>query len=97
MKIYINFNTEKRKNAATDFEKDFFRLMINSVDRKTMENLGKRMNVRLVNNEIDFLKYTGRQTCITHKIFGIHYAATHEIEPVLILNKPTYVRFTILE
>ena len=39
MKVYIDFNTEKRTNAATSFEKDFFKLMINSVYGKTMENL----------------------------------------------------------
>ena len=39
MKKYINFNTEKRMNGANDFEKDFFKLMINSVYGKTMENL----------------------------------------------------------
>ena len=66
MKKYIDFNTEKRVNAANDFEKDFFKLMINSVYRKTMENLRKRINVRLVNNEKDFLKYTSRPTYITH-------------------------------
>ena len=55
------------------------------------------MNVRLVNNEKDFLKYTSRPTCITHKIFGKDYAAIHEIKPVLILNKPLYVRFTVLD
>ena len=45
-------------NTANDFEKDLFKLIINSVYEKTMENLRKRMNVRLVNNEKDFLKYT---------------------------------------
>ena len=39
MEQYIDFNTDNRKNAANDFEKDFFKLMIDSVYGKTMENL----------------------------------------------------------
>ena len=97
MKEYIDFNTEKRMNAANDFEKDFSKFMINSVYGKTMENLPKRINVRLVNNEKDFLKNTSTPTHITHKIFGEDYAAIHEIKPVLILNKPIYVGFTVLD
>ena len=62
-----------------------------------MENLRKRINVRLVNNEKDFLKYTSRPTHITHKIFGKNYAAINEIKPVLTLNKPIYVEFTVIE
>ena len=54
MKKYIDFNTEKKTNAANDFEKDFFKLIINSVYRKTMQNLQKRINVWLVNNAEDF-------------------------------------------
>ena len=54
MKKYIDFNTEKRMNAANDIEKDFLKLMINSVYGKTMENLQKRINVRLVINAKDF-------------------------------------------
>ena len=68
MKSYIDFNTEKRMNAANDFQKDFFKLMINSAYGKKMENLRKRINVRLINNEKDFLKYTNRPTYISHKI-----------------------------
>ena len=97
MKTYIDFNTEKRKNAANDFEKDFFKLMINSVYGKTMEYLRKRINARFVNNEKDFLKYTSRSTCVTHKLFNKHFAAIHEIKQVLVLNKPIYVGFTVLD
>ena len=71
--------------------------MINSAFGKTMENLQKRINVRLVNNEKDFLKYTSRSTHIIYKIFDKNYAAIHEIKPVLTLNKPICVGFTVLE
>ena len=54
MKKYIDFNTEKRMNAANDLEKDFFKLMTSSVYGKTLENLRKRINVRLVNEAKDF-------------------------------------------
>ena len=97
MKICIDFNTEKRMNAVNDFEKKYFKLMINSVYRKTMENLRKRIDVRLVNKAEDFLKYTSEPTYITHKIFGKYYDAIHEIKPVVLLNKPIYVRFNVLD
>ena len=75
-------------------KKNFFKWMINSAFGKTMENLQKRINVRLVNNKKDFLKYTSRPT---HKIFDKNYAAIHEIKPVLTINKPICVGFTVLE
>ena len=70
MKKCIDFNTKKRMNATSDFETDFFKLLINSVYGKTMENFRKRINVGLVNNEEDFLKYTSRPIYITHKSFA---------------------------
>ena len=91
------FNTEKRKNPANSFEKDFFKLMVNSVHGKTMESLRKRIKGKFVTNEKDFLKYTSKPTYISHKIFGKNYAAVHEIKRVLTLNKPIYVGFTVLE
>ena len=97
MKKYIDFNTEERKNAANDFEKDFFKLMINSIYGKTIENRRKRINVRLVNNAKDFLKYTGKTTYVTHKLFDKNYAAIHEIKSILVLSKPIYVGFTVLD
>ena len=71
MKKYIDFNTEKSKNADNDFDKDFFKLMINSVYGKTVENLRKKINVRFINNEKDFLKYTSRPTYVSHKMVDV--------------------------
>ena len=84
-------------NAANDFAEDFFKLMINSIYGKTIENLRKRINVRLIDNLEDFLKYTGKPTHITNKMFSKYYTAIHEIKPALILNKPIYVGFTVLD
>ena len=84
-------------NADNNFEKDFFKLMINYIYRKTMQTLRKRINVRLINNAEDFLKYTNKQTYSTHKMFGKDYAAIHEIKPVLVLNKLIYFGFTVLD
>ena len=83
--------------ATNNFEKDFFKLMINSVYGETMENLRKRINVRFVNDKKDFLKYTSKSTYVTHKLFNKNFAAIYEIKPVLILNKPIYVGFTVLD
>ena len=58
VKKYINFDSENRANAANSFEKDFLKLIINSVYGKAMENLRKGINVRLVNKAENFLKYT---------------------------------------
>ena len=71
--------------------------MINSAYGKTMENLRKRISVKKVDNEIDYLKHVSKPTFITQKIFVKYFAAIHRIKPVLILNKPIYVRFTVLE
>ena len=71
--------------------------MINCVYGKTMENLRKRMNVRLVDNEKDFFKYTNKPTYITHKLFGKDYAAIQEIKPILIITKPTFIGFIVLD
>ena len=70
--------------------------MINSVYSKTLGNLRKRISVRLVNNEKDYLKHVYKPTVLSQKIFNQNFAAIHETKPVLTINKPIYVGFTIL-
>ena len=55
LKKCIDFNRNKRKNAANSFEKKMFKLMKNSIFGKAMEHLRKIMSVKLVNNAKDLL------------------------------------------
>ena len=97
LKKYVDFNTEKRKNAANSFEKDFFKLMNNSVFQKTMENLRKRINFELVNNAKDYTRCVSKPSVISQKLFGKNFVTVYKRKPVLALDKPVYVGFSILE
>ena len=97
LKQYIDFNTEKRTNAKNAFEKDFFKLMNNSVFGKTMENIRKRVDVRLVTDEKKLLKLVIKPTYVSSKIFNENLAAVHKIKETLTLNGPAYVGMCILD
>ena len=97
LKPYIDFNTEKRKNAKNEFEKEFFKLMVNSVFGKTMENIRKRVDVRLVTDEKKLLKLTSKPTYVSSKIFNENLVAVHKIKETLTLNRPAYVGMCILD
>ena len=97
VKKYINFNTGKQKNATNIFENDFFKLMNNSTFGKTMENLRERVSVKLINNAKDYVKFISKSSFVSQKIFTKTFVAIHEIKSVLILNKPIFVRFSILD
>ena len=94
---YIAFNTQKRAKAKNAFEKDFFKLMNNSVFGKTMENLRKRSNIQLVTNPERMERLAARPTYISHKIFHENLVAVHSKQTKLVLNKPSYVGMSILE
>ncbi|XP_048584561.1 uncharacterized protein LOC116612479 [Nematostella vectensis] len=91
LRQYIDFNTEKRKYAKNSFEKDFLKLMNNSVFGKTMENLRKRVDVRLVTDEKKLLKLASKPSYMSSKIFNKDLVAVHKIKETLTLNRPAYM------
>ena len=99
MAPYIKLNTELRKLSRSDFAKDFYKLMNNSVFGKTMENLRKRVNVHLVKgNEMDKLrKLIVKPSFNSFKIFNDNLIAVHMHKDILKLNRPIYVGMSILD
>ena len=88
MRPYIDFNTQKRMISNNQSDKNFFKLMKNSVYGKNMENLRKRIKIRVLKNSQDFIKYTSKSTCVNWKVFENNLAAIHEKKICLTLNKP---------
>ena len=78
MKPYIDCNTEKIMQATNKTDKNFFKLMINSVYGESMENMVKRMKIRIVTNEKDCIKYSSRPAFINSIIYGKNLVALHE-------------------
>ena len=97
LKKYIDFNTQKRKYAKNAFEKDFFKLLNNAVFGKTMENLRKRVDVKLVTNEKQLNNLTSKPTYVSSKIFNENLVAVHKIKEQLTLNRPAYIGMCILD
>ena len=97
MKPYNDFNTETRKEATNEAHKNLFKLLINAIYGKTVENIRKRFKIRITGNEKDFLKYVSRPTYISYRKFGKNLVAIHEKKEQTILNKPIYVGNEILE
>ena len=97
LKQYIDFNTQKRTHAKNSFEKDFFKLMNNSVFGKTMENNRKRVDVRLVTSKEKLLKLASKPTYVSSKIFNENLVAVHKIKETLTLNRPAYIGMCILD
>ena len=99
MEPYIRMNTEFRKQAKSDFETDFYKLMSNAVFRKTKENLRNRVDVKIVRErETDKIrKLVSSPSYGRFTIFGNDMAGVHMHKTKLVLNKPVYTGMTILE
>ena len=98
MEPYIMMNTEFRKEAKSDFEKNFYMLMNNSVFGKTMENLRNRVDIKIVHsNETDKIrKLIASPLYSRHVLFSNDLAGVDMRKTKLLLNKPVYTGMTIL-
>ena len=97
MEPYIRKNTELRKAADNSFEKDFFKLMNNSVFGKTIENIRKRQNIFLVDNRKTALNLSKRPNFERVTIFDKNLIAAHMKKTEIYFNKPVYVGQAILD
>ena len=98
MEPYINMNTNLRTQAKNNFEKDFFKLMNNSVFGKTMENIRNRVDVKLVSTKEKLKKLVAKPNFKgPPKIFSENLVSVHMKKTSLTMNKPVYLGMCILD
>ena len=90
-------NTELRKQAKNNFEKDFYKLMNNAVFGKTMENVTKHRDIKLVTTDKRRNYLVSEPNYHTKKWFSESLLAIEMKKAKLIMNKPVYLGFSILE
>ena len=95
MKSYIMKNTNERSKSKNDFEKDFYKLMNNSVYGKTMENVRNRINFRLISSEEQALNILNQKKKFT--IFNENCVGVHLLKREVKLNKAIWVGQTVLD
>ena len=97
MKAYIMLNTRLRKDAKNEFEKDFFKLMNNSVFGKTMENIRNHKDMKLVTSDKKYLKYVMKPNFKDGHPFYAHLFVVEMGKTEITMNKPVYLGQAILD
>ena len=97
MKAYIMLNTRLRKDAKNEFEKDFFKLMNNSVLGKTMENIRNHKDMKLVTSLKKYLKYVMKPNFKDGHPFYTHVFAVEMGKTEITMNKHVYLGQAILD
>ena len=97
LKTYIDFNTQLRMAATNDFEKDFFKLMNNSVFGKTMENIRKHGNIKLVTTEEKYLCTVMKPNFKSGVLFGENLMGCNIGKIKVVMKKPVYLGQVILD
>ena len=97
LKLYIDMNTELRKLARNDHEKDLFKLMNNSVFGKMMENIRKHKDIKLVITDKKRSKFVSEPNYHTINLICEDLSIIEMKETKVKMNKPIYLGLSILE
>ena len=97
LKSYIDMNTELRKLAKDDFEKDPFKLMNNAVFGKTMENIRKHRDIKLVTTDKKRRKLVSEPNYHMINYISEDLSIIEMNKPKVKMNKPIYLRLSILD
>ena len=95
--MFTDFNADKRKGSNDEFNKNLYKLLNNCIYGKSIENIRKRINVKLVNDKKKYQKTVNKSNSVSQKIIEKNFVAVRCSKKVLTLNKPIYVGFCILE
>ena len=77
LKIFTDFNTEKRKESSDEFNKNWYKLMNNCIYGKSCESDREKINVKLINEKKKYLKYVSKPCFISQKISDKKFCAVH--------------------
>ena len=97
MEPYISINNRMRAAAKNDMEKDFYKLMNNAVYGKTCENQRKRTDIDVVNDRVKAAKLVDKPHCLDARIFNEKLVGIEMQKVKMLLSKPSYVGFVVLE
>ena len=97
LKPYINLNTEFRKNAKNEFEKDFYKLKINSTYGKTVQNDRKHRDIKLVTTEYKRNKLASEPNYHSTKCISKHLLIMETKKTDVKINKPIYLGQAVLD
>ena len=94
---YILFNTEKRQQARSDFEKDLYKLLSNAVYGKTIEQLRKRTHIKLISDPNQAKRFIRKPTCQSFQIINDDLTMVHLGKKKIMMNKPIFAGMVILD
>jgi hypothetical protein len=97
LKSYIDYNSQERKQASNNFEKDFYKLKNNALFGKTMEDVRKRINYKLVNDEAKMIKLINSPFFHSRDIISDNVVGVHILKPKVTLDKPIFVGQAVLD